>query len=135
MLKKKSIYRRPLVILASVVVLILFNIAVVNNPTFATKISDLTEQTEAVSEMSVEESNAQLADMADSMVAEAAEVNETANEPQQVLNAPEEDMSTKARLKDGLRKFWILTGFRNCKIGNLIKIGRASCRERVLIPG
>ena len=70
MLKKKSIYRRPFVILASVVVLILFNIAVVNNPMFATRIGDLTEQTEAVSEMSVEESNAQLAEMADSMVAE-----------------------------------------------------------------
>ena len=122
MLKKKSIYRRPVVILASVVVLILFNIAVVNNPMFATKISDLTAQTEAVSEMSVEESNAQLADMADSMVAEAAEVKEAASEPQQVLSAPEENMSTKAQLKDGLRKFWTLTGFRNCKIGNLIMI-------------
>ena len=122
MLGKKSIYRRPTVILASLVVLFLLNIAVVNNPMFATRISDLTEQTEAVSEMSVDESNAQLADMADSMVAETAEVQEVSTETQQTLNAPEEDLSTKAQLKDGLRKFWLLTGFRNCKLGNLIMI-------------
>ena len=108
MLGKKSIYRRPIVILASVVVLFLLNMAVVNNPMFATRISDLTEQTESVSEMSVEESNAQLAEMAD-------------NTPQ-VVNAPEQDLSTHAQLKDGLRKFWILTGFRNCKLGNIIMI-------------
>ena len=108
MLGKKSIYRRPIVILASLVVLFLLNMVVVNNPIFATRISDLTEQTDSVSEMSVEESNAQLAEMADSTP--------------QVVNAPEEDMSTRAQLKDGLRKFWILTGFRNCKIGNIIMI-------------
>ncbi|MBP5574022.1 MAG: sodium ion-translocating decarboxylase subunit beta, partial [Bacteroidales bacterium] len=129
MLGKKSIYRRPVVILASIVVLLLLNLAVVNNPTFATRISDLTEQTATVSEMSVEESNAQLAEMADSMVAEAAktaeseaqQVTEAAPEAQQTLQASE-DLSTKAQLKDGLRKFWLLTGFRNCKIGNLIMI-------------
>ena len=108
MLGKKSIYRRPIVILASLVVLFLLNMVVVNNPIFATRISDLTEQTDSVSEMSVEESNAQLAEMADSTP--------------QVVNAPEEDMSTRAQLKDGLRKFWTLTGFRNCKIGNIIMI-------------
>ena len=108
MLGKKSIYRRPIVILASLVVLFLLNMVVVNNPIFATRISDLTEQTDSVREMSVEESNAQLAEMADSTP--------------QVVNAPEEDMSTRAQLKDGLRKFWILTGFRNCKIGNIIMI-------------
>ena len=108
MLGKKSIYRRPIVILASLVVLFLLNMVVVNNPIFATRINDLTEQTDSVSEMSVEESNAQLAEMADSTP--------------QVVNAPEEDMSTRAQLKDGLRKFWILTGFRNCKIGNIIMI-------------
>ena len=70
MLGKKSIYRRPVVILASLVVLFLLNMVVVNNPMFATRISDLTEQTDSVSEMSVEESNAQLADMADQEVAE-----------------------------------------------------------------
>ena len=124
MLGKKSIYRRPVVILASVVVLLLFNIAVVNNPIFATRISDLTAQTEEVTEMSGDESNAQVADMVDSMVADAAEEqqvleNETAQ--QQTLQ-PADDLSTKAQLKDGLRKFWLLTGFRNCKIGNIIMI-------------
>ena len=129
MLGKKSIYRRPVVILASLVVLFLLNMAVVNNPMFATRISDLTEQTTEVSDMSVEESNAQLAEMADSMVAEAAEtastaaqqVAETKPATTQTLQA-EEDLSSKAQLKDGLRKFWILTGFRNCKIGNIIMI-------------
>jgi oxaloacetate decarboxylase beta subunit len=114
MLGKKSIYRRPVVILASLVVLFLLNMAVVNNPTFATRISDLTEQTETVTEMSVDESNAQLAEVADSMVEE--------QEPVQVINAPEQDMSSHAQLKDGLLKFWTLTGFRNCKIGNIIMI-------------
>jgi len=118
MLGKKSIYRRPVVILASIVVLLLLNLVVVNNPTFATRISDLTEQTEAVSEMSVEESNAQLAEMADNAV---AEVTESTPATKQTLQA-QEDLSTKAQLKDGLRKFWLLTGFRNCKIGNLIMI-------------
>ena len=126
MLGKKSIYRRPLVILASIVVLLLLNMAVVNNPLFATRVSDLTGQTETVTEMSVEESNAQLAEMADSMVAEAAQnedqqMTETATEKQQTLQTTE-DLSKKAQLKDGLRKFWILTGFRNCKLGNIIMI-------------
>ena len=115
MLGKKSIYRRPVVIMASLVVLLLLNIAVVNNPMFATRVSDLTEQTDAVSEMSVEENNAQLADMADQEVAEIK------TEQQQTLTV-EEDTSVKAELKDGLRKFWLLTGFRNCKLGNLIMI-------------
>lgn len=124
MLGKKSIYRRPLVILASIVVLLLLNMAVVNNPLFATRVSDLTAQTETVAEVSAEESNAQLADVADSMVAaqnEAQQMTKTATEQQQTLQAAE-DLSTKAQLKDGLRKFWILTGFRNCKIGNIIMI-------------
>ena len=122
MLKKKSIYRRPLVILASVIVLILFNLAVVNNPMFATRISDLT-QSEEVTALSVEENNAQLADMADSMVAaDAAQVTENTENTVKVISAPEEDMNSRAQLRDGLRKFWILTGFRNCKIGNIIMI-------------
>ena len=116
MLGKKSIYRRPAVIFASLAVLLLLNIVVVNNPMFATKVSDLTEQTDSVSEMSVDESNAQLAEMAESTVAEAAP------EQAQTLDVPEEDTSVKAQLKDGLRKFWILTGFRNCKLGNIIMI-------------
>ena len=116
MLGKKSIYRRPVVILASLVVLLLLNIVVVNNPIFATRVSDLTEQTDSVSAMSVDESNAQLAEMADNEVAEVTE------EQPQTLDVPEEDTSVKAELKDGLRKFWLLTGFRNCKLGNLIMI-------------
>ncbi|MDO5315014.1 MAG: sodium ion-translocating decarboxylase subunit beta [bacterium] len=31
-------------------------------------------------------------------------------------------MTTNERLKEGLGNFWLLTGFRNCKIGNLIMI-------------
>ena len=112
MLGKKSIYRRPAVILASVVVLLLLNLVVVNNPMFATRISDLTEQTDSVTEMSVEESNAQLAEMAEVEAAQS----------QQTLDVAEEDTSVKGELKSGLRKFWLLTGFRNCKLGNLIMI-------------
>ena len=112
MLGKKSIYRRPVVILASIVVLFLLNMVVVNNPMFATRVGDLTEQTDSVSEMSVEESNAQLAQVAEQAVAEE----------QTLQAAPEQDLSTQAQLKDGLRKFWILTGFRNCKLGNIIMI-------------
>ena len=51
MLKKKSIYRRPIVILGSLVLLMLLNLLVVNNPMFATKVSDLTGKTEQVGEM------------------------------------------------------------------------------------
>jgi len=116
MLGKKSIYRRPVVILASLVVLLLLNIVVVNNPMFATRVGDFTEQTDSVSAMSVDESNAQMAEMADAVVAEAA-----AEQPQ-TLEVPEEDTSVKAQLKDGLHKFWLLTGFRNCKLGNIIMI-------------
>jgi len=116
MLGKKSIYRRPVVILASLVVLLLLNIVVVNNPMFATRVGDFTEQTDSVSAMSVDESNAQMAEMADAVVAEAA-----AEQPQ-TLDVPEEDTSVKAQLKDGLHKFWLLTGFRNCKLGNIIMI-------------
>ena len=125
MLKKKSIYRRPLVILASVVVLILFNIAVVNNPIFATRVSDLTGQTETVAEMSVEESNAQLAEMADAIVAEqqkSAELGQQIENLNQRVTTLEnknakghvaakeevKEMSTKDRLQEGLRNFWIL---------------------------
>ena len=122
MLGKKSIYRRPVVILASLVVLLLLNVVVVNNPSFATRISDLTEQTTEVSEMSVEESNAQLADMAESAVAQAEPANAETEQAAPVVTAPEQDLSTHAQLKDGLYKFWLLTGFRNCKIGNIIMI-------------
>ena len=137
MLGKKSIYRKPAVILGSLVLLMLLNLVVVNNPMFATRVADL-GKTEQVSEMTPEESNAQLAEMADAIVAE-----KTAELGQQIENlnqrvstlesqsakkshvaAKEEvkEMSTKDRLKEGLRNFWILTGFRNCKLGNIIMI-------------
>ena len=138
MLGKKSIYRRPAVILGSLVLLMLLNLAVVNNPMFATKVADL-GKTEQVSEMTPEESNAQLAEMADAIVAEqqkSAELGqqiESLNQRVTTLEgknakhhvaAKEEvkEMSTKDRLKEGLRNFWLLTGFRNCKIGNIIMI-------------
>ena len=127
MLGKKSIYRKPVVILASLVILLLLNVVVVNNPIFATKVADLAGQTEMVGDMTVEESNAQLAQVADSMVAEAEEaIEETelaqvdATADQQVVEA--KDLSTKGQFKEGMRNFWLLTGFRNCKLGNLIMI-------------
>ena len=130
MLGKKSIYRKPVVILASLVLLLLLNVLVVNNPIFATKVADLAGQTEMVADMTVEESNAQLAQVADSMVVEAAETVEATEttelaqvEPaanQQVVEA--KDMSMKGQFKEGMKNFWLLTGFRNCKLGNLIMI-------------
>ena len=138
MLKKKSIYRRPIVILGSLVLLMLLNLLVVNNPMFATRVADL-GKTEQVSEMTPEESNAQLAEMADAIVAEqqkSAELGqqiESLNQRVTTLEgknakhhvaAKEEvkEMSTKDRLKEGLHNFWLLTGFRNCKLGNIIMI-------------
>ena len=136
---KKSIYRKPAVILGSLVLLMLLNLVVVNNPMFATKIADLGGKTEQVSAMTPEESNAQLAEMADAIVAEqqkSAELGqqiESLNQRVTTLEnknakshvaATEEvkEKSTKERLTEGLRNFWILTGFRNCKLGNIIMI-------------
>jgi oxaloacetate decarboxylase beta subunit len=139
MLGKKSIYRRPAVILGSLVLLMLLNLAVVNNPMFATKVSDL-GKTEQVSEMTPEESNAQLAELADAIVAEqqkSAELgqqidnlnqrvttleNQSAKKAHVAAKEDVKEMSTKDRLQEGLRNFWILTGFRNCKLGNIIMI-------------
>ena len=138
MLGKKSIYRRPAVILGSLVLLMLLNLAVVNNPMFATKVADL-GKTEQVSEMTPEESNAQLAEMADAIVAEqqkSAELGQQIENLNQRVTTLEgknakhhvvakeevKEVSTKDRLKEGLRNFWLLTGFRNCKIGNIIMI-------------
>ena len=138
MLGKKSIYRRPAVILGSLVLLMLLNLAVVNNPMFATKVADL-GKTEQVSEMTPEESNAQLAEMADAIVAEqqkSAELGQQIENLNQRVTTLEgknakhhvaakeevKEMSTKDRLKEGLRNFWLLTGFRNCKLGNIIMI-------------
>ena len=138
MLGKKSIYRRPTVILGSLVLLMLLNLAVVNNPMFATRVADL-GKTEQVSKMTPEESNAQLAEMADAIVAEqqkSAELGQQIENLNQRVTTLEgknakhhvaakeevKEMSTKDRLKEGLRNFWLLTGFRNCKIGNIIMI-------------
>jgi oxaloacetate decarboxylase beta subunit len=135
MLGKKSIYRKPAVIIGSLVLLMLLNLVVVNNPMFATKVADL-GKTEQVSEMTAEESNAQMAEIADAIVAEkTAELGqqienlnqrvttlENKNVKAHVAKEEVKEMSTKDRLSEGLRNFWILTGFRNCKIGNIIMI-------------
>ena len=138
MLGKKSIYRRPAVILGSLVLLMLLNLVVVNNPMFAKRVADL-GKTEQVSEMTAEESNAQLAEMADAIVAEqqkSAELGQQIENLNQRVTTLEgkntkhhvaakeevKEMSTKDRLSEGLRNFWLLTGFRNCKLGNIIMI-------------
>ena len=89
--------------------------------------------------MTPEESNAQLAEIADAIVAETEKTDAlnqqvhsldkriTALERQsnkiQAVNKDESlEMSTKERLSEGLHNFWLLTGFRNCKLGNLIMI-------------
>ena len=138
MLGKKSIYRRPAVILGSLVLLMLLHLVVVNNPMFATRISDLGSKTEQVSEMTPEESNAQLAELADAIVAEQQKSAELGQQIQNLdkrvttlenknvkAHATKEEvkeMSTKERLSEGLHNFWLLTGFRNCKLGNIIMI-------------
>ena len=127
MLGKKSIYRKPAVILGSLVLLMLLNIVVVNNPMFATRIADL-GKTEQVSDMTAQESNAQLAEIGDALVAESqktAELNqqmqnldrrvtalENKNAKVQIASKTEvQEMSTKDRLSEGLHNFWLLTGF------------------------
>ena len=138
MLGKKSIYRKPAVIIGSLVLLMLLNMLVVNNPMFATKVADLAK-TEQVSEMTVEQSNAQLAQIADAVVAESAKTAELGQQIENldqrvtalegknvkkanVAKAEVKEMTTNERLREGLGNFWLLTGFRNCKIGNLIMI-------------
>jgi len=137
MLSKKSTYRKPAVIIGSLVLLMLLNLVVVNNPMFAKRVADL-GKTEQVSEMTAEESNAQLAEMADAIVAEqqkSAELGlqiqnldqrvsalESKNVKAHVAKEEVKEMSTKDRLSEGLHNFWLLTGFRNCKIGNIIMI-------------
>ena len=137
MLSKKSTYRKPAVIIGSLVLLMLLNLVVVNNPMFAKRVADL-GKTEQVSEMTAEESNAQLAEMADAIVAEqqkSAELGQQIQNLDQRVSALEsknvkahvakeevKEMSTKERLSEGLHNFWLLTGFRNCKIGNIIMI-------------
>ena len=160
MLGKKSIYRKPAVIIGSLVLLMLLNMLVVNNPMFATKVADLAK-TEQVSEMTAEQSNAQLAEIADAVVAESAKTAELGQQIENldqrvtalegknvkkanVAQAEVKEMTTNERLKEGLSNFWLLTGFRNCKIGNLIMIlvgilfiflaGRLEFEPMLLIP-
>jgi oxaloacetate decarboxylase beta subunit len=139
MLGKKSIYRKPAVIIGSLVLLMLLNLVVVNNPMFAKRVADL-GKTEQVSEMTVEESNAQLAEMADAIVAEQQKTAElgqkveslnqrvatletqSSKKAQAVAKEEVKEMTTKERLSEGLHNFWLLTGFRNCKLGNIIMI-------------
>ncbi len=139
MLSKKSTYRKPAVIIGSLVLLMLLNLMVVNNPMFAKRVADL-GKTEQVSEMTAEESNAQLAEMADAIVAEqqkSAELglqiqnlnqrvatleSQSAKKVQTSGKEEVKEMSTKERLSEGLHNFWLLTGFRNCKLGNIIMI-------------
>ena len=157
MLRKKSIYRKPFVIIASVVILLLLNVVIVNNPTFATRIADLGDKTEQVSvliaqnngnqqienvnqadETALQENSLQQEENTNVMEAEAEselskKVNtldkrltaiEEANSPKKAVVDDEanEKLTTQERLKTGLNNFWLLTGFRNCKLGNLIMI-------------
>ena len=145
MLRKKSIYRKPLVIIASVVILLLLNVLVVNNPIFATRVADFGEKTEQVSEMTAQETDLQQAEEAATATAAVAasqtepgleEVSKKVNTLDKRLTAIEEantvkkvhkeesngDQTIQDRLKTGLRNFWLLTGFRNCKMGNIIMI-------------
>ena len=94
MLGKKSIYRKPAVIIGSLVLLMLLNMVVVNNPMFATKVADL-GKTEQVSEMTPEESNAQLAEMADAIVAEQ---QKSAELDQQIQNLDKRVRLWKTRM-------------------------------------
>ena len=138
MLGKKSIYRKPAVIIGSLVLLMLLNLVVVNNPMFAKRVADL-GKTEQVSEMTAEESNAQLAEISDALVAESQKTTELGQQVQSldrrvtelekktakvqaVGKAEVKEMTTQERLKEGLGNFWLLTGFRNCKLGNIIMI-------------
>ncbi len=132
MLKKKSVYRRPFVILMAVALLLILNLAVVNNPLFATKVDEMINGNEEVTEMTVEESNAQTAAMGEAVAEMQGQVQDldkriSALERHHTTNVhkikvEEQEMSVGEQLKDGLYKFWLLTGFRNCKIGNIIMI-------------
>ena len=138
---KKSIYRRPAVIFSALAILLLLNIVVVNNPMFATKIADLGEKTEQVSEPASDQSSSTQPEASASLESEIATANVSA-EPKkadeansQINNQAKSEvkdntadaqkhasMSTKERLSEGLHNFWLLTGFRNCKLGNIIMI-------------
>ena len=122
MLGKKSIYRRPAVIFASLVVLLLLNVVVVNNPMFATFVTDIgksgKEQAMALDKsLTPDQRNAQLAQIGDDLTKEVDPLP-LAKEEQELAK----DTSTQGQLKEGMRNFWVLTGFRNCRLGNIIMI-------------
>lgn len=119
MLGKKPTFRKPLVVLTALVLLGLLNILVVNNSTFATRISDLTDSTQNVSEMQMAESNAQQKAMIDNEKTDA-DVQQTTMSVSSDKEQKEESMDSQFR--EGMKKFWMLTGFRNVKLGNLIMI-------------
>ena len=131
MLGKNNIYRKPVTILVTLVLLMVFNLAVVNNPTFATKVSDLFSNTDEVTEMTIEEDIAQQAGLVDAIItdstapaieAETTNIEENVVENVQEIAQQQDELSVKSQFQDGIRKFWLLTGFRNCKLGNLIMI-------------
>lgn len=131
MLGKNNIYRKPVTILVTLVLLMVFNLAVVNNPTFATKVSDLFSNTDEVTEMTIEEDIAQQAGLVDAIItdstapaieAETTNIEENIVENVQEIAQQQDELSVKSQFQDGIRKFWLLTGFRNCKLGNLIMI-------------
>lgn len=113
MLGKKSVYRKPLVVIFTLLILGILNSVVVNNPTFATRVSDLTGQTAKVSEMALAQSNTQ------NMAVQGVNVTNTT---QTMEKAEPEQLSKGQEFVNGLKKFWRLTGFRNVKLGNLIMI-------------
>ncbi len=119
MLGKKPTFRKPLVVLTALVLLGLLNILVVNNSTFATRISDLTDSTQNVSEMQMAESDAQQKAMIDNEKTDA-DVQQTTMSVSSDKEQKEESMDSQFR--EGMKKFWMLTGFRNVKLGNLIMI-------------
>ena len=122
MLGKKSIYRRPAVIFASLVVLLLLNVVVVNNPMFATFVADIgksgKEQAMALDKsLTPAQRNEQLAQIGDDLT-KGVKPLPLSKEDQEATK----DLSKQGQLKEGMRNFWVLTGFRNCRLGNIIMI-------------
>ena len=87
MLGKKNIYRKPAVIIASVVILLLLNILVINNPAFAKRIFDSSEKTEQVSTITVQGNDNQQADQIEGTI--NTEGTETIGDESQKAAYPE----------------------------------------------
>ena len=110
--------------MASIAILLLLNVVVVNNPVFATFVSDLGKPAkerakELDPNLTPAQRNAELAKLGDEITQ-----NVDAFPEEKAANAQEEvhDTSSRSQLKEGMRNFWLLTGFRNCRLGNLIMI-------------